>query len=174
MFMVRGLFDRLLLVVGVLCGGTAPSFIAQHRQRIGGHLTQVSEDLAPFQQIADRYHQGSLNALVRHHLQSYDDTFRAEGAAIQAMIDMKLQLTSTYAALGGGLLQKLEVLLLHTPSGMLRATWNIYQPGFVFSIEGLLLAAGCGIALWLLFLGSWILCGRFIISLRHSLALLRK
>ena len=82
MSLIRGLLDRVVLVGGVLSGGTTSSFIAQYRQCIGGHLDQVLQDIAPFQQIANLRHGGSLDALIQHHLKSTDPTFYDEGAAI--------------------------------------------------------------------------------------------
>ena len=34
MFIVRGLIDRLLLILAVVAGGLVPGFIAQYRQRL--------------------------------------------------------------------------------------------------------------------------------------------
>src|ERR1039457_4926951 len=84
---IRGVLDRIVLLFAVVLAGCVPSFIAQYRQRASGRLEQVLADLAPFQQIADHEHGGSLADLVRYHLQSTDPTFHREGAALQSMLD---------------------------------------------------------------------------------------
>lgn len=155
MRLIRGLLDRLILVAGTLTGGTTPSFIAQYRQRIGGHLDQVTQNLDPFRQIATQRHEGSLKALVQHHLNSQDQTFHAEGAAIQAMIDDEHSLIAALEALTGGLHQQLWYILRHANPEILQRTWEAYEPSFVFSFESLIWAGLTGISAWLLFLGLW-------------------
>lgn len=153
--LIRGLLDRIVLVGGAIAGGTTPSFVAQYRQRVGGRLDQVLQDLAPFQAIADRYHGGSLEALVQHHLASTDPTFHAEGAAIQAMMDSAVRLREAYQALQGSLAEQLAYLAANADPEIVRATWEVYDPSFVVSLESLLAAGVIGVALWLTFMGLW-------------------
>lgn len=157
MGIIEGLLDRVVLVGGVLCGGTAPSFIAQYRQRVGGHLDQVLQDLLPFQQIANLRHGGSLEALVQHHLRSTDATFRDEGAAIQAMMTAAQRLRAAYEGLNGSLFEQSAFMAVHAQPELLRATWQIYEPSFALSVQGLVFAASVGIVVWLAFLGLWFL-----------------
>jgi hypothetical protein len=155
MSMLRSVLDRAVLIAAVLCAGMAPSFMAQYRQRVGGHLAQALQDLAPFQQIANLRHRGSLDALVQHHLQSSDPTFQAEGAAIRAMVEAVQHLKEAVEGLSGSLIQQLLYLLQHADPAMLRATWDIYQPSFAMSMEGLVFALSAGLVIWLVFLGAW-------------------
>ncbi|HYW56692.1 MAG TPA: DUF2937 family protein [Polaromonas sp.] len=157
MNLVRGFLDRIVLIGGVLCGGMTPSFMAQYRQRVGGQLSQVVQDLAPFQQIANLRHQGSLDALVAHHLKSTDPTFQAEGAAIKAMVDAALRLKEAFEGLNGTLTQQVGYLLQHADPEVLKATWSIYQPSFLLSIDGLIFAVSFGLIVWLVFLGTWMI-----------------
>jgi hypothetical protein len=153
--LLRGLLDRLLLVGAVLCAGAAPSFIAQYRQRLGGRLDQVLIDLAPFQKIADLYHSGSLEALVRHHLASADATFHAEGAAVSAMMDSAAALRAASEALNAGLAHQLLYLVRHTDPSIARATWDIFVPSVPLSLEALVFAGLVGLCVWLLAALLW-------------------
>jgi hypothetical protein len=153
---IRGLLDRVVLIAGVLAGGIAPSFVAQYRQRVGGRLDQARIDLAPFQEIANRFHQGSLDALVQHHLRSVDQTFHREGEAIKALMDSVLHLQVVVDGLHGSLAHQAWFLLRNYDPNTLRATWDIYQPAFSFSIDALVFAGLVGIALWGTFLAIWI------------------
>ena len=150
---VSGILDRIILVVGVIGGGTIPSFVAQYRQRIGGALEQVQRDLAPFQEIANQRYDGSLQALVEHHLHSADATFHSEGAAITAMIESAQRLREAAQALNTDLLHQLFYLLKNADAQMLAATWGIFKPSFGLSMDSLVLAAVTGVAAWLVFLG---------------------
>jgi len=142
-------------VVGTVAGGCVPGFIVQYRQRVGGRLDQVVQDLAPFREIAERFHGGSLEALIRHHLISPDPTFRAEGAAVQAMFDSELRLRGMMEALQGGVWHQLQYLVMHPDQDLLQATWSAYVPAFTLDMQGILMAIVIGVTLWLVFLLVW-------------------
>ena len=155
MGLLGGLLDRLLLLAGVIAGGCIPSFIVQYRQRLGGRLDQVTRDLAPFQEIANRLHGGNLDALVKHHLASPDTTFYAEGAAIQKMIDAARSLRAAAEALNADVWHQLAYLLRDGDPDLAQATWSAYAPAFVLTADSIALALLVGMSLWALFVACW-------------------
>ena len=155
MRIISGIVDRSFLVVGVIAGGTIPSFVAQYRQRIGGALDQGLRDLAPFQEIANQRYNGSMQALVQHHLNSTDVTFHSEGAAIAAMIESVQRLREAAQALNADLLHQLIYLVRAADLTMLSATWDIFKPSFGLSVDSLVLAGFVGVSLWLTFIALW-------------------
>lgn len=84
------LTTRLLMLAAaaaaLLVGIQIPNFVNQYAKRLDAHYIEVQTNLKPFQEIADQYHAGSIEALIRKHKQSEDLTFRAEGAAIEKMV----------------------------------------------------------------------------------------
>jgi hypothetical protein len=160
MRIVRGLLDRLLLIGGVVAGGLLPGFIAQYRQRLGGRLDQAQLDLAPWQKLADQFHHGDLQQLIRYHLASTDPTFRAEGHVIQSLLDAVHALQAAVQALHASLFQQMFYLIGHADPGLLRATYADWVPTFALSGEGLLFAALVALSLWLAFQGLWWLLAR--------------
>jgi hypothetical protein len=168
MKIVRAILDRIVLLAAVVTAGCIPSFIAQYRQRLGGRLEQVQADLAPFQQIADRFHGGSLAELIRYHLQSADATFHQEGAALQSMVQTAERLRSMLAGLDTDLVHQCAYLLLHHDSELLRATWGVYQPGFTLDLQGAVFSLAVGVALWAIFLGLWQGVGYLLGGLRRG------
>ncbi|MFZ2541226.1 MAG: DUF2937 family protein [Gallionella sp.] len=159
---IREILDRVVLVAGVIGAGCIPSFIAQYRQRVGGMLTQVLQDLAPFQLIADKQHQGSIQKLVQHHVDSSDPTFYNEGAAIQSMVDSAEQLRLTFKALDTDLFHQLSYLLTKIDPLIARATWDVFSPSFGLSVESLVFGSAVGVLIWLTFLSAWYVIERFI------------
>jgi hypothetical protein len=155
MAVLRGLLDRAVLIAGVVAGGMVPSYLAQYRQRVGGALGQALKDLSPFQQIADRFHDGSLAKLIQHHLASTDPTFRAEGAAIQAIADSVASLKAAFVALDTDVFHQLAYLLTQGDSSMAHAAWAAFQPGFGLTADSLAMAAAFGLSIWAVFLGTW-------------------
>lgn len=163
MAFIRGILDRVVLVVGVIAAGCIPSFISQYRQRVGGHLDQVLKDLEPFQQIANLYHHGSLKELIEHHLNSPDRTFHDEGAAIQAMVTSVEELRKAVQALNTDLLHQIGYLLSGgMDTKISNETWAIFSPSFNLTVESVLFAACAGIFIWLVFLMIWYVIARFI------------
>jgi hypothetical protein len=160
MAFIRGILDRIILVVGVVAAGCIPSFIAQYRQRVGGRLDQVLQDIAPFQAIANQFHHGSLQELIQYHLASADQTFHDEGAALQVMVASAEQLRQALLALDTDLFHQLVYMLTRADPLIARATWDIFSPAFNLTPESVVFAIIVGVAIWLLFLAAWILIGR--------------
>jgi hypothetical protein len=152
---VRGLFDRVLLVAAVIVGGLVPGYIAQYRQRLGGRLDQAQLDLEPWQKIANQFHQGDLDKLIRYHLNSTDPTFHSEGEVIRALVNTVHQLQVAVHAMQGSLIEQTRYLLFHADPALARATLADWVPTFALSVEGILFALGFALLLWLLFHAIW-------------------
>ncbi len=155
MLLMRGLLDRLVLVVAAVSGGLLPGFIEQYRQRLGGRLDQARLDLAAWQKIADQLFHGDLNALIRYHAASPDPAFHAEARVIQQLVATVQQLQQAVAALHGSLLQQAWYLTLHLDASLASATLADWTPTFSLSLEGLAFAILFALSVWLLFHGLW-------------------
>ena len=135
MAIVRGLFDRALLVAAAVAGGLIPGFMAQYRQRLGGRLDQAKLDLEPWQKLADQFYHGDLGKLIQYHLDSTNPTFHAEGAVIRTLVETVHQLQSAVDALHGSLASQAAYLALHADPGLARATFGDWVPTFALSGE---------------------------------------
>ncbi|MCG6933065.1 MAG: DUF2937 family protein [Gallionella sp.] len=160
MIFIRGILDRIILVAGVVAAGCIPSFIAQYRQRVGGQLNQVLQDLAPFQAVANQFHHGSLQELINYHLASADQTFHDEGTALQAMVDSAEHLRQALAALNTDLFHQLIYLASKADPLIARATWDIFAPAFNLTPQSVVFAMVVGVIVWLVFLAVWMLIER--------------
>jgi hypothetical protein len=154
MRLLSGLLDRLLLLIAVGAAGVLPAFVQQYRQRLAGRLDQLNEDLAAWRQIAERLHQGDMQALIRHHRDSGDPTFVAGGDAVHAMLQHAAELEAALAAMQGSLPAQIAGWLQHLRWNDVEATWALFQPQFPMDPQGLLFALVGGGLLWLLLLGS--------------------
>jgi Protein of unknown function (DUF2937) len=162
MGLLRGLLDRVLLILAVVAGGLVPGFISQYRQRLGGRLDQARLDLAPWQKLADQYHHGDLQQLIRYHLDSTDSTFHAEGSIIQSLLTSVHELQAAVDALHTGLFHQVLYLAGHADPALLRATFADWVPTFALSAEGLVFAVLIGLGVWLVFQGLWSLIARIV------------
>jgi hypothetical protein len=155
MLLVRGLLDRLVLLVAIVGGGLVPGFIAQYRQRLGGRLDQARLDLAAWQKVADQMFQGDLNQLIRYHAASGDPAFHSEALVIQQLVASVQHLQEAVAALHGNLLQQASYLALHLDGSLAHATMSDWTPTFALSLEGLAFALLVALAVWLVFHALW-------------------
>jgi hypothetical protein len=155
MGILRGLLDRIVLIGAVLAAGCVPSFVAQYQQRLGGMLDQATKDLALFQEIANRFHGGDINRLIKHHLASTDPTFRSEGKAIQTLVDSVASLKQSLAALNTDLFNQVRWMATEGDSQVARATWDAFVPAMSLTTEALLFAFSTGVIVWLVFLAVW-------------------
>lgn len=162
MHLIRGFLDRIILVAAIVAAGCVPGYIAQYRQRVGGQLDQVLQDIAPFQEIANQFHHGSLEELIRYHLSSPDPTFHSEGAAIQEMVDAAQRLRIAFEALNTDLFHQLVYLLGQIDPHTARATWEVFSPSFDLSAQSIAFALIAGIAIWLVFFAVWYIFARLI------------
>jgi len=160
MWIVRGLLDRVILVCAAVAGGLIPGFIAQYRQRLGGHLDQARLDLAPWQKLADQFYQGDIDKLIQYHLSSTDATFHAEGAIIRTLVATVHQLQAAVDAMHGSLASQALYLAVHADPALLHATFADWVPAFALSGEGIAFAIVFAIAIWLSFLAIWWLIAR--------------
>jgi hypothetical protein len=160
MTLIRSILDRIILVTGVVAAGCIPSFIAQYRQRVGGQLDQVLQDMAPFQTIANQFHHGSLQELINYHLASTDQTFHDEGTALQTMVDSAEQLRQALAALNTDLFHQLIYMLTKADPHIARAAWDIFAPAFNLTPQSVVFAIIVGVGVWLVFLAVWTLIAR--------------
>lgn len=152
---LRGLLDRLLLVISVVAGGLVPGFIAQYRQRLGGRLDQARLDLEPWQKLADQFYHGDIDKLIQYHLSSPDPTFHSEGGVIRGLVASVHQLQSAVDALHTSLVQQVAYLAVHADPSLTRATFSDWVPTFALSGEGLLFAVAFALAVWLIFHALW-------------------
>ena len=151
--MFRGIIYIVVFVTGFAVGGLFPSFSAQYHHRLQAQYEQVNMDLAPFEKIADQYHNGDMDALVQHHLNSTDPTFYAEGEAIQLMMNSQARLAESQATADAPYLEQVKYFYEHLDENIARSTIESFTPGMITTREALTFSLGIAalfiIALWL-------------------------
>ncbi|XOV87438.1 MAG: DUF2937 family protein [Pseudomonadota bacterium] len=116
----------VLAAIFLLAGLQIPGFISQYSLRTDAHLREVTQNLAGFQAIADRYHGGSLTALIELHQRSTEPTFRAEAQVIERMVNRQRHFLAEQRALSAGLVSSLVHLLLRGDRELLAETTQGY------------------------------------------------
>jgi len=76
-----------IALASILLGIQIPNFVDQYEKRLDAHLIEVTENLRGFQEIADKYHHGSMDDLIKEHEASEGLTFRDESKPLKAMVE---------------------------------------------------------------------------------------
>lgn len=150
--MLRGLLIVGIFAAGATLGNLLPAYADAYRLRLQARLDQVSADLTPFREIAERRHGGSLAALIRHHLASDDPTFHDEGTAIAMMLNNHTELAESVAALDHGLAEQVVYLIRHADSAASRQVREDFRPGIAVTPAALQSSLAGG---FILLLASW-------------------
>jgi hypothetical protein len=149
--MIRSLIYIVIFALGTLAGSLFPSFSIQYQNALHARYEQVFTDLAPFQEIADRYHGGSLAALIQYHLNSEDPTFHDEGVAIQSMALSRAQLAESGGAMEASFFDQALHFFIEGDPELVGATWDNFTPAFVTTRAALTFALSVGLILSVIF-----------------------
>jgi len=124
------LFRYLIVIIAcasLLAGLQVPNFADQYQKRVDAHLREVSINLQPFQDIADKFFKGDMALLIDLNRQSDAEPLRAEGDAIEQMAQRKQRFEAEMAALQTGLASKAIHILLHGDQEILEETRAQYS-----------------------------------------------
>lgn len=132
-YLMLAVFGAALLV-----GIQVPNFVGQYANRVDARLRQVQQDLAGFEQVAQRYFRGSLDALIASHATDPDPRIRAETAPLRQMVDAERRLSADQAALAGPLYRRLWHVAVSGDRPLLKETWDRYAPVFLLDRDALL------------------------------------
>ncbi|MEX1222182.1 MAG: DUF2937 family protein [Idiomarina sp.] len=122
----RYLFVAIACIT-LLIGIQVPNFLSQYHQRLHAQLTEVTENLSGFQQIADRHFNGDLAALINHHKTSNDTVFREEAMPLQAMYNRWQRFAAEQRALQVSYPAQLLHLVVAADKEIRTATWQQYS-----------------------------------------------
>ena len=140
----------VLACVALLAGLQVPNFVDQYQKRLDAHLREVTVNLQPFQEIANKYFSGDMNKLIDLHRASTEKPFQEEGAAIEKMVARKLRFETEMAALNVSLPMKVLHVLLNGDSEILAEAKTQYSYAVPMSQVALTFGVGFTIVFLLL------------------------
>ena len=123
------LFHYLRLAIfaaGLLAGVQVPGFVDQYAKRVSAHQIEAARNFQGFQETADRYFNGDVDALIAHHDASADAAFKDEGRTIRLIHDRLVMLNRELEALRGPLLARIFHVALRANREILLETENEY------------------------------------------------
>lgn len=147
------LYRYLMIVVAcisLLIGLQIPNFVDQYQKRVDAHLREVTINLQPFQEIANKYFSGDIGKLIELHRNSGVKPFQEEGAAIEKMVARKLRFEADMAALQASLPMKALNILLHGDREMIDEALGQYTYNVPLNQDALAFGAIVAIVILLL------------------------
>jgi hypothetical protein len=124
------IYHYLLILVGcaaILFGIQVPNFVDQYEKRLDAHLSEVRNNLAGYQQIADKFFGGSMAALIAKHEQSVDETFRQEARPIRNIFERYQRFAKEKSSLATGLPGKIASIIAAGDQQLLDETLADYS-----------------------------------------------
>ena len=143
-------FIVIVACVALLLGLQVPNFVDQYQKRVDAHLREVTVNLQPFQDIADKYFGGDLGKLIELHRNSGEPPFQEEGAAIEQMVQRKARFTAALAALQVSLPLKAWHVFTQGDPELIAEARQQYSYAVPLDQDALAFGAGSAIALLLL------------------------
>ncbi len=147
------LYRYLMIVVAcisLLIGLQIPNFVDQYQKRVDAHLREVSINLLPFQEIANKYFSGDIRKLIELHRNSEVKPFQEEGLAIEKMVARKLRFEADLAAMQASLPQKALNILLHGDKEVIDEAMAQYSYSVPLNQDALIFGACAALVILLL------------------------
>lgn len=141
--MVANYLRLIVFATGLLIGVQVPSFVDQYAKRVSAHHGEVVANFAGFQETANRYFGGSVEALVAHHAASADQVFRDEASSIRDMYARLTALAAELAAMSGPLAMQVLHVLFRPNREILAETWAEYT--YAVPLNGPAIVSGVAI-----------------------------
>jgi uncharacterized membrane-anchored protein YhcB (DUF1043 family) len=117
----------IVFALGLLVGIQVPGFVDQYAKRVSAHQIEVARNFHGFQETANRYFNGDVQALIAHHVASTDETFKDEARSIREMYERLTVLTAELAAMRGPLVRQILHVVFRPNKEILDETWAEYS-----------------------------------------------
>ncbi|HMD74458.1 MAG TPA: DUF2937 family protein [Steroidobacteraceae bacterium] len=148
--MLAGYVRLIVFAIGLLVGVQVPSFVDQYAKRVSAHQIEVAGNFRGFQDTADHYFGGNVEALITHHAASDDRVFQDEAKTIREMYDRLLALSAELAALRGPLIAQVIHIVFHPNRAILDETRTAYTYTVPLNSSGILSGVTLGACLAIL------------------------
>jgi len=141
----------ILFAAGFLLGVQVPNFVDQYEKRIDAHYLEVNENFKGFQEIADRFHNGSMEALIKKHEASGDSTFMAEAEPLRKIFERKIRFERELQALQTSLFGKVTHVAMAGDQEIIEETYRNYSPSLPLNTSSIVSGISIALALIIIF-----------------------
>ncbi|CAG8865264.1 hypothetical protein PS726_04948 [Pseudomonas fluorescens] len=127
----------VLFAAGLLIGVQVPGFISDYAKRVEAHLIEAQAGLSGFQNTANQFFKGDMQALVAHYRASEDPIFRSDADSLGNLLTRQVALDKQFQAMQGPwYIRFLQVVLAADPD-IRKETWNGYSYQILLTPESM-------------------------------------
>jgi hypothetical protein len=145
--MLRSYLRLVLFTAGLLIGVQIPGFISDYSKRVEAHLIEAQKSLGGYNDTAQRFFKGDVQALIQHYRSSDDPVFRTDADNINNLLTRTQTLDREWLALQGPWYMRAYHVLTAADPDIRKETWNGYSWQVLLSPE----VIGWGLVCALLF-----------------------
>ncbi|CAM3778951.1 hypothetical protein CCOS865_03967 [Pseudomonas reidholzensis] len=162
--MFRSYLRLLLFTFGLLAGIQVPGVVKDYSQRVEAHVLESREALSGFQETAQRFFNGDLQALLRHYRTSDDPVFVSDANSIESLLTRNELLEREWQALQGSWLSQSWHVLVQADPQLREETLKGYSYQILLVPEAIGWGLGAGFLLAfmvesVLLLLGWVIMG---------------
>lgn len=145
--MLRSYLRLVLFTAGLLIGVQIPGFISDYSKRVEAHLMEAQQNLRGYNDTAQRFFNGDVQALIQHYRSSDDPVFSTDANNISNLLTRNQVLDREFMALQGPWYLRAWHVLTAADPDIRKETWNGYTWQVLLSPE----VIGWGLVCALLF-----------------------
>ncbi len=153
--MVANYLRLVVFALGLLVGIQVPGFVDQYAKRVSAHHAEIVRNFAGFQDAANRYFGGSVEALIAHHAESPDAVFKDEARTIRTMYQRLTALTAEREAISGPILSQFVHVIFRPNREILGETRAEYTYAVPLNAAAIVSGVAIGAVLALLSEALW-------------------
>lgn len=141
----------ILFAAGFLLGVQIPNFVDQYEKRIDAHYLEVNENFKGFQEIANKFFNGSIEALIKKHETSGEPVFEAEAEPLRKIFERKIRFEREHMALQTSLFGQVKHVALEGDREIIEETYRNYSPNLPLDTNAIIWGASIALAVTVLF-----------------------
>lgn len=140
----------ILFAFGLLLGVQVPGFMSDYAKRVDAHRIEAREGLRGFQQTAQVYFDGDLDALVARYRENSDPVIRNDADSVEVLVRRSKALDAEWDVMQGPWYQRAWHMLTKADRALLDETYRAYNYQIMLSPNAILWGVACG------FVFAWI------------------
>jgi Protein of unknown function (DUF2937) len=119
-------FLILIACISILLGIQIPSFVDQYEKRLDAHFLEVTNNLRGYQEIAEKFFDGSIPELIKKHDASEDKTFKEESQPIKNIYERYLRFKAQKELLETSFAKKIFFIIIKGDKELINETTANY------------------------------------------------
>ncbi|MCK8654421.1 DUF2937 family protein [Pseudomonas umsongensis] len=128
----------VLFAAGLLIGVQVPGFINDYAKRVEAHLIEAQAGLSGFQNTANQFFKGDMQALVAHYRASEDPIFRSDANSLGNLLTRQVALDKQFQAMQGPWYIRFLQVVLAADADIRKETWNGYSYQILLTPEAMI------------------------------------